>query len=96
MVYFLQYEFARFYFASATNSAFQNLYDDKDGIRQSFGAFWQLVAKNFGKYSNVMGYELLNEPVSAYLIHNIYTVLSCSSNNRIQTTSIRSRFDPFF
>jgi len=60
----MQYEFARFYLASATNSAFQNLYDDKNGIRKSFGEFWQLVAKNFGKYPNVMGYELINEPVS--------------------------------
>jgi endoglycosylceramidase len=67
----LEYEFARFYLASATNSAFQNLYDDKDGIKQSFGAFWQLVAKNFAKYPNVMGYELINEPWAGDVYRNL-------------------------
>ncbi|KAL3896920.1 MAG: hypothetical protein SGCHY_003764 [Lobulomycetales sp.] len=43
-------------------SAMQNFYDNKDGIRDSFAQFWKEIARNFVKYDNVLGYNLINEP----------------------------------
>ncbi len=42
--------------------AFQDLYDNKNGIADSFAEMWKLVATYFKDEPNVIGYELLNEP----------------------------------
>jgi len=51
-----------YYEAEATCSAFQNLYDDFDGLQRSFANYWEKVAKEFIEFPNLLGYELLNEP----------------------------------
>jgi hypothetical protein len=51
----LNYTFARFYFAVATGSAFQSLYDNVSNIRNYLGDFWEFVAKRFSKNQNVVG-----------------------------------------
>lgn len=54
--------FATYYLSAETGSHFQCLYDNKAGLWDSFGAYWQEVAKKFSKSKNVIGYELINEP----------------------------------
>lgn len=52
-----------YYFTKATGEAFQNLYDNYNGLRDAWGGFWQAVAgvtKDLG--AAVLGYELINEP----------------------------------
>jgi len=59
----LKHPFFIFYFSQAASSAFQSLYDNRNGILDAMGAFWKKVAENFHMESNVMGYEFINEPV---------------------------------
>jgi endoglycosylceramidase len=41
---------------------FNRLYNNEDSLQDKFIAFWELLATTFKNYSNVIGYELLNEP----------------------------------
>ncbi|KAJ3179996.1 hypothetical protein HK101_009992 [Irineochytrium annulatum] len=40
----------------------QRLYDNYDGLRDSFVDYWKLVAKTFLGFKNILGYTLINEP----------------------------------
>jgi len=46
----------------AASSAYQRLYDNYDGIQDSFVAYWKEVASTFSTFDSVIGYELINEP----------------------------------
>lgn len=59
----IKYPFFLYYFTKATAQAFQALYDNKEGIQQRFGEFWELVATHFKHFDNLLGYEFINEPV---------------------------------
>eukprot|EP01101_Sappina_pedata_P006105 TRINITY_DN2952_c0_g1_i2.p1 TRINITY_DN2952_c0_g1~~TRINITY_DN2952_c0_g1_i2.p1 ORF type:complete len:493 (-),score=126.54 TRINITY_DN2952_c0_g1_i2:52-1530(-) len=51
-----------YYGTFALGSACQNLYDNVDGLADSWANFWGKVAQTFVAYENVLGYELMNEP----------------------------------
>ena len=65
-----KFAWATFYLASATGSAFQNLYDNYDGIQDALGLFWQKLAERFHANDQVIGYELINEPWAGDHISN--------------------------
>ncbi len=46
----------------AVNRAWNNFYDDTDGIRTAFAAMWGQVAERFAGRPEVAGYDVLNEP----------------------------------
>lgn len=46
----------------AVNRAWNNFYDNTDGIRDRFAAIWAAVAKRFAGRSEVAGFDVLNEP----------------------------------
>lgn len=46
----------------AVQRAWNNFYDDVDGIRDRFAAAWAAVATRFAGRAEVAGYDLLNEP----------------------------------
>lgn len=46
----------------AVNRAWNNFYDDTDGIRSAFAAMWGKVAAHFAGQPEVAGFDLLNEP----------------------------------
>ena len=48
------------YFADATSTAFQNLYDNYDNLQTSFVKHWQYIARKFMNISHVLGYEFIN------------------------------------
>ncbi|KAJ3179153.1 hypothetical protein HDU87_003111 [Geranomyces variabilis] len=50
------------YFTYAVADAFGKLYSNYDGLLDSFAAFWARVAEEFKSESNVIGYEIMNEP----------------------------------
>ncbi len=54
--------FALMYASDGVGAAFQNLYSNNYGIGAAFRSFWLAVAQRFANNSNVLGYELLNEP----------------------------------
>ncbi|TPX37193.1 hypothetical protein SmJEL517_g00817 [Synchytrium microbalum] len=52
------------------SQAYQNLYDDKDGIRTAFGLFWRKVASELLEFDNILGYDLINEPFAGAIYKN--------------------------
>ncbi|KAJ3322674.1 hypothetical protein HDU76_013834, partial [Blyttiomyces sp. JEL0837] len=54
----------------AAGSAYQRLYENYDGLRDSFVNYWKLLASVFGKYDNVLGYDLMNEPFAGNVVTN--------------------------
>lgn len=50
------------YLAEATGAAFQDLYDNRNGMRDHFGKFWSKVATSFKDRDELLGYEIINEP----------------------------------
>eukprot|EP00055_Hartaetosiga_balthica_P012705 m.62515 g.62515 ORF g.62515 m.62515 type:complete len:499 (-) comp8033_c4_seq2:73-1569(-) len=56
------YDWSEYYFTSAVGSSVQRLYNNDDGLLDSFAAFWGKVAQEFKAFGNILGYELINEP----------------------------------
>lgn len=50
------------YVTGECGDAFHSLYNNEAGAVDHVKFFWKTVAKRFGKYDNVLGYELINEP----------------------------------
>lgn len=46
----------------AADRAYQDLYDNKHGMRDDFAAFWGESAKRWAGDKNILGFELINEP----------------------------------
>ena len=42
--------------------AYQNLYTNKNGIRDSCARFWATVAEAFAGNPYIIGYDIINEP----------------------------------
>ncbi|EDQ92800.1 uncharacterized protein MONBRDRAFT_1029, partial [Monosiga brevicollis MX1] len=51
-----------YYFTTAQCTAVQALYDNQDGLLDSWAAYWGMLAHTFANFSNIIGYELINEP----------------------------------
>jgi endoglycosylceramidase len=59
------------YPAQATGEAFQNLYDNFDGLRDAWAAFWRRTAAVMRPLGDaVLGYELMNEPWAGDVIRD--------------------------
>lgn len=69
------------YLAEETGAAFQDLYDNVNGMRDHFAQFWGKVASSL-KDKDILGYEIINEVCSCssviidtmirYLIHLLH------------------------
>ncbi|EDO44690.1 predicted protein [Nematostella vectensis] len=59
-----KFPWASYYATEAASVAFQNLYNNTDGLRDSWAAFWAKAALTFRDFPSVIGYELINEPWS--------------------------------
>ncbi|KAH9280717.1 Endoglycoceramidase [Echinococcus granulosus] len=57
------------YTTYACQMAFQHIYNNQTNAWEHWGNFWVQVANRFKNRSNVLGYELMNEPFAG----NIYT-----------------------
>ena len=49
--------------AAAAQAAFASFFADKEGLQESYAAMLQQVAKRFAADSDVIGYEIMNEPL---------------------------------
>lgn len=65
-----KHDWLTYHFAFQTSAAYQSLYDNVDGIQDSFGSFWQRVANRFQNNDFVVGYELINEPFAGNVLEN--------------------------
>ncbi|KND04180.1 uncharacterized protein SPPG_01613 [Spizellomyces punctatus DAOM BR117] len=57
-------------FSYAAGTAYQRLYDNYDGLRDSFANYWKLVAQTFLPFKNILGYDLINEPWAGNVVSN--------------------------
>lgn len=57
------------YLSEATGAAFQDIYDNVNGMRDHFAAFWSKVATSLKDY-DILGYEIINEPWAGNHIEN--------------------------
>ncbi|KAJ1471063.1 glycoside hydrolase superfamily [Baffinella frigidus] len=64
-----KHAWSQFYFSEAASTAFQALYDNKDGLLDSWAAMWAHVAGAFKGESHILGAELINEPWAGDVIH---------------------------
>eukprot|EP00045_Choanoeca_perplexa_P006291 m.53458 g.53458 ORF g.53458 m.53458 type:complete len:485 (-) comp13565_c0_seq2:83-1537(-) len=55
--------------AEASGEAYQDLYDNHNGMRDDFVAFWTETARQF-KGKKVLGFELINEPFAGDVYKN--------------------------
>ncbi len=55
-------QWAEGYLTEAVGIAFQDLYKNTSSAMNYFAGFWSEIAKSFKGFSNVLGYELINEP----------------------------------
>lgn len=58
------------YLTYACVNCAEQLYTNVSGVWEHWGQFWEVVAQRFGKYSNVIGYELINEPPMSNFYEN--------------------------
>uniref|UniRef100_A0A7S0EH12 Glycoside hydrolase family 5 domain-containing protein n=1 Tax=Hanusia phi TaxID=3032 RepID=A0A7S0EH12_9CRYP len=66
----LKTDWSRYYFAEAVSSAFQAIYDNKDGLLDAWANMWATVAAAFKDEPYVLGIELVNEPWCGNIFHN--------------------------
>ncbi|KAI9336003.1 endoglycoceramidase [Zopfochytrium polystomum] len=65
-----QHNWADYQFAYATGSAYENLYKNHDGLLDAFIGYWKAVATTFKGYTNILGYEIMNEPWAGNVVTN--------------------------
>jgi len=58
-------EWAINYAKPAVSNAFENFFDNRDGIQDEYARAWRQTAETLREESNVVGYSLLNEPTPA-------------------------------
>lgn len=58
----LREDFFGYYQANATGLTFQSLYTNVGGLRDHFAQHWRLVASSLKDASNVLMFEIINEP----------------------------------
>jgi endoglycosylceramidase len=66
----LSKKFFNYYFSDQVGKTFQCLYKNVDDNWNHFGSYWELVAKRFSHFNNVIGYEIINEPWAGDVISN--------------------------
>ena len=57
-----KHNWATYSIAEATGVAYQNLYNNTNGLRDSCAQFWATVAENFVDSPYIIGYDIINEP----------------------------------
>lgn len=57
-----KHNWASYQLTEAVGVAYQNLYNNTNGLRDSFARFWATVAENFANNPYIIGYDIMNEP----------------------------------
>ncbi|ORY43119.1 glycoside hydrolase [Rhizoclosmatium globosum] len=61
---------------------FDQLYNNKNGVRDAFISFWTVVAKTFLPFKNILGYDIINEPLPGDIYGNS-ALLDVLTANRV-------------
>lgn len=72
----LSKSWSEYYFTKAAGTAFQHLYNNTNGLRDSWASFWTEVASTMSDLgSAVLGYELMNEPWSGDAVDDLLLMI---------------------
>ena len=78
-----QVEFALFYTTEDLNKFQQDFFTNKRGLLDHYTKMWEQVAVYMTQEPNLLGYEILNEPIGANGYKNLANVLEPGvSNNK--------------
>lgn len=83
--------------SQAVNAAWNNFYDNTDGIRDHFIGAWEAIVERVGGRPEVAGYDLLNEPETSRPASQLtasFTDLIRSTTLAIRATEDRKGFEP--
>ncbi|KAI9332165.1 Endoglycoceramidase [Zopfochytrium polystomum] len=61
--------FSTLQFSFAAGSAYKRLYENYDGLLDSFVEYWKTVARAFLPFDNILGYDLMNEPFAGDVVN---------------------------
>ncbi|KAL5463688.1 hypothetical protein EMCRGX_G032612 [Ephydatia muelleri] len=65
-----KYSWSDYQVTQAGSAAYQALYNNTDGLRDSWATFWAHAAQQFADNPFILGYELINEPFAGYWYDN--------------------------
>jgi hypothetical protein len=65
-----KFAWATYHFTYDAANAYQNLWDNQDGLLDAFANYWKTVAAYFRNYTNILAYELMNEPFAGQVFEN--------------------------
>lgn len=71
----LKTKFIEYYLTFDTAKAFDDFFHNANGVSDAFAEFWGEVAKYFVNVPNVLGYEIINEPLASSPYRSIYEFL---------------------
>ena len=77
-----RFPWATYYLTEAVGQSFENLYTNVSGLRDEWAKFWVKTAQTFKSHTNVMGYELLNEPWAGNVYRNPALLLPTVADKR--------------
>ncbi|CAB3989848.1 endoglycoceramidase-like [Paramuricea clavata] len=77
-----RFSWATYYLTEAVGQSFENLYTNVNGLRDEWAKFWVKTAQTFKSHTNVMGYELLNEPWAGNVYRNPALLLPTVADKR--------------
>jgi endoglycosylceramidase len=73
---------ATYYLTEAVGKSFENLYKNVNGLRDEWAKFWVKTAQTFKSHTNLMGYELINEPWAGDIYTNPTLLLPTVADER--------------
>lgn len=77
----LKLKFAIYYVTTDASKTFDDLFHNTNGIADSFAQYWGYVANYFKEYPNVIGYDILNEPITSSPYRSVYDTLFPNAGN---------------
>ena len=70
------------YFVENINKGFDHIYKNTNGAGDDLANVWQKIASVFKKHSNILGYELLNEPWAGNIYDDVSVLLPGNAGSR--------------
>jgi len=68
----LKLKFAIYYITTDAAKTFDDLFHNVNGIADSFAQYWGVVANYFKDFPNVIGYDIINEPITGSPYRSMY------------------------
>lgn len=85
--------FGFYHTAPEVTDMFKKLYENENGLLDSFANFWQVVAKTFKDNEYVLGYDIWNEPFPGGIFESPFSMLTPGKPDDIQLIPFYRKVD---